>query len=121
MIKRGQLVRHISHKYFAIVLAIFPTKRRASIIDLHRFRIRNIDINELEPYDPNGGFGGGGAHPIPIFTDSEIDALSELININGGSLGTEEIRYRRPEHLAVYNKVLRLRDSLTQSKVRAYV
>lgn len=106
-------------KHLAVVLTIFPRKRQASILDLNSLRVRIADINELEPFDPDGG--GGNALPLPVFTNEEINELNQLIDINGGSLDTHEILYRHQEQLVVFRKVMLLRESLTQTPALAYV
>lgn len=121
MVRKGQLVQHISSKHLAIVLMVFPTKKRATIIYLQTLKVCIISTKDIEPYDPNGDSGGGHACPLPVFTDEEINELAGLIHINGGALDSGEIRYTRHEQQVVFKKLMHLRDSLSPQKVLAYV
>lgn len=115
MIRKGQLVCDLSSKHIAVVLEISITIRRVKILDLSTFRVCSINRNKLIPYDPDGGgFGGGSTHPLPVFSNKDIDDLAILIEINGGSLDTDNIRYYQREQQVIYEKVIRLRESQTQ-------
>lgn len=117
MFRKGQLVRDVLNNQLAIVLFVYPRRRWATIIYLHTLKVCKKDIEELMPYDPDDGSGGS---PVIVFTNEEINELSKLIEVNGGTLGQGEIVYHRNEQLVVLNKLMRLRRLLTQNEMEAY-
>lgn len=120
MFRKGQLVRDVLNNQPAIVLFLLPKRSSVSILYLHTLRVCKKDIRELEPYDPDDPGGGASGIPVIVFTSEEVNELSKLIEVNGGTLGSGEILYRRKEQLAVINKLLHLRRRLTQNEIYAF-
>lgn len=111
MSKRTKLVRVKSNEHTALVLLVFPRKKRVCIFDCILERVYLVGISDIEPFDPNDGSNGGGSTLAPIlFTDSDISTLDELLTLNPHGFDTDEFQYKNQKQIMLVQKIKRIAE-----------